>query len=178
MNIYKINDLSDKHVIEILSTSIHKEMFHNDALLKNYLYEFRTEPGNLFNILDKGRYKSGNYFVVTDDDDQFVASAGWNEYDKDTVLLLTRMLVNPTHRTSYVLGLKVLPLMIEETSEYKNIWMSVNEYNQGLYKWFVRKQQGKSTGLYSDWPKIYEQFEPIGQKEIYNTKQYVVQLKK
>jgi hypothetical protein len=88
------------------------------------------------------------------------------------------MVVDPKHRTSYVLGLNVLPKMIEQTAHYKNVWMLVNEYNKGLYDWFVRNEQGKSNGLLSKWPNIYKLFEPILNKKVYYTEQYVLQLKK
>jgi hypothetical protein len=177
MNIYKINDLSNAHIVNILKNSMTEDIFKNQSLAENYLYSFKEKDSNLFYILDAGRYKIGNYFVLTDDDDNFIASAGWNEYDKDTALLLTRMVVAPKHRTSYVLGLNVLPKMIEQTAHYKNVWILVNEYNKGLYDWFVRNDQGKSNGLFSKWPDIYKLFEPIGKKKVYYTEQYVLQLK-
>ena len=177
MNVYQINDLSNQNVINVLKT-ISRSMFNNQELSENYLYEFKDKPGNLFFILGNGRYKNGKYFVITDEENKFVASAGWNEYNLNTALLLTRMLVAPEYRTSYVLGLNVLPIMINQVTKYPNVWMTVNEYNKGLYNRFVRKHEGKSTGLYSNWPEIYNQFEPIGVRKVYNTKQYVVQLKR
>ena len=68
--------------------------------------------------------------------------------------------------------------MIERTKKYKNVYVTFNDYNITLYKWFERVEQGKSGALFNNWPKIYKNFKPIGQKIINNTPQYVVQLKK
>ena len=158
MNIYEINDLSNDKVIDILRYGINVEMLDNPKLHKNYLYDYKDNAANLFYRLERGEYKNGTYFVLVDDN--YIASAGWYEYDKDTALLLTRMLVTPEYRSSYILGHTVLPTMIERTKKYKNVYVTFNDYNITLYKWFERVEQGKSGALFN------------------NTPQYVVQLKK
>ena len=177
MNIYEINDLSNDKVVDILKYGMNDKMLGNPKLCENYLYEYKHNPANLFYRLERGEYKSGTYFVLVDDNN-YIASAGWYEYDKDTALLLTRMLVTPEYRSSYILGHTVLPTMIERTKKYKNVYVTFNDYNITLYKWFERVEQGKSGALFNNWPKIYKNFKPIGQKIINNTPQYVVQLKK
>lgn len=175
--IYEIHDLSDRTIFEILKSSITREMFSNDHVSRNYLYEHHDDPANLFYILESGRYKKGSYFVVTDADNNYIASAGWNHYTDDTALLLTRMLVAPDHRGSYVLAKTVLQKMIDQSSNYKNQWITFNHYNITLYKWFKRVEQGKTGALFNNWPKIYSRFVPVGQKEINHTLQYVVELR-
>ena len=175
--IYEIHDLSNQLIFEILKSGITKEMFANDYISKNYLYEHRRNPANLFYILETGRYKQGSYFVVTDSDNNYIASAGWNHYTDDTALLLTRMLVIPKYRGSYILAKTILQQMIDQSSNYKNQWITFNEYNLTLYKWFERVEQGKRGALFNNWPEIYARFKPIGQREINHTLQYVVELK-
>jgi hypothetical protein len=87
------------------------------------------------------------------------------------------MLVVPEYRGSYILAKTVLQEMIDQSSNYKNQWITFNEYNLTLYKWFERVEQGKRGALFNDWPEIYARFKPIGQREINHTLQYVVELK-
>jgi hypothetical protein len=176
MKIYKINDDSDPKILNILKSGITKDMFKNDRLYENYLYEYRDNPANLFYTLKNGRYSIGKYYIIADDD-KYIASGGWYQYDIDTALLLTRMLVIPEYRSSYILGHTVLPEMIEHTKKYKNVWITFNDYNITLYKWFERVEQGKSGALFNNWPDVYRLFKPIGQKIVNNIPQYVVQLK-
>ena len=175
LEIYQITDL-DNEIIEILKSGISRDMFGSEQLATNYLYEYRNIPGNLFYILDHGRYNTGKYFVLTDNG-RYIASAGWNHYTEDTALLLTRMLVIPEYRGSYILAKTVLQEMIDQSSNYKNQWITFNEYNLTLYKWFQRVEEGKRGALFNNWPEIYARFKPIGQREINHTLQYVVELK-
>jgi len=175
--IFEINDLSDQKIFEILKNGITVDMFDNTDLAENYLYQYKNKNSNLFYILDHGRYSIGKYFIITDLEENFVASAGWNHYNDDTALLLTRMLVTPKYRGSYIIAKTILQTMINQTSEYKHRWISFNHYNISLYKWFVRVEEGKSGALFNNWPDIYSRFKPIGQREINHTLQYVVELK-
>ena len=175
LEIHQITDLDNK-IVEILKSGISRDMFSSDQLAVNYLYEYRETPGNLFYILNQGRYKTGSYFVVTDNN-RYIASAGWNHYNEDTALLLTRMLVIPKYRGSYILAKTILQTMIDQSANYKNQWITFNEYNLTLYKWFERVEQGKRGALFNNWPEIYARFKPIGQREINHTLQYVVELK-
>ena len=176
MNIYEINDLSNDKVIDILKYGITIEMLDNPKLHENYLYNYKGYSANLFNRLEKNQYKKGAYFIITDANDNYVASAGWYEYDENTALVLTRMLVSPPYRTTYIIGEKVLPIMIERTQQYKNVWITCNDYNKAIYHWFERASQNKSPALYNNWPEIYKQFKPIGKKMVNKIEQYVVAL--
>jgi hypothetical protein len=178
MKIYEINDNSNTKVIEILKQGITKDMFKNKKLFENYLYEYKENATNLFSLLATGRYKLGNYFVITDDKDNYIASSGWYHYNEDTALVLTRMLVTPKYRTSYIVGHELLPLMIERTSTYSNVWITCNEYNKPIYDWFSRSSEGKSPSLYRNWPEVYKKFKPIGQHTVNGLPQYVAALEK
>lgn len=151
-------------------------MFKKQELFENYLYEHKDNPANLFYLLNSGRYKAGKYFVITDDENKFVASSGWYRYNDNTALVLTRMLVTPDYRTSYIVGHKLLPIMIEQTSDYKNVWITCNEYNKSIYNWFARSDEGKSPSLYRNWPEVYKKFKPIGQHTVNGIPQYVAAL--
>ena len=175
--IYEINDYSNQQVIEILKSGITDEMFDHEEIAKNYLYSYCHNPANLFYILKNGRYTKGSYFVVTDQHNNYLASAGWNHYDDDIALLLTRMLVIPKYRGSYILAKTVLQQMIDQSSNYKKQWITFNEYNLTLYKWFERVEQGKRGALFNNWPEIYAKFRPIGRHAVNHVLQYVVELK-
>jgi len=174
MKIHAINDLSNKYVIGLLEENL--QHVYQPALIKNYHPDYRTTPGNLFLILDQGRYKNGNYFVV-EDDGKYVCSAGWNEYE-DVALLLTRAFIRENSRRQYTLSEFLLPLMFEETKNYDRLWITCNEYNKSIYHAFERMNSGKKAGLFNQWPDVYKNFKPIGTKLVYNTKQYVAEYNK
>lgn len=175
--IYEINDLSNQLVNNILRTGITVTMFDSQQLSRNYLYDHRQDPANLFNKLEKGVYIQGCYYVVTDDKDNFIASAGWHHYNDSTALALTRMLVHPQYRTQYIIGNHVLPLILDSTKNYNKIWITSNEYNQSIYKYFERIHNNKSGTLFSNWPVLYKKFKPIGQHKVNNVLQWVAEHK-
>lgn len=179
MNIHRIHDLSNKFAVSLLENHFEKEKDEN--IIQNYHPDYRTVPGNIFYILDNGRYAQGKgtYFVI-EDGNEYICSAGWNEYelDRTIALILTRMYVVREYRTQYLCGEHILPICIEESKSYGKCWITCNEYNKAIYNWFVRKHQGKKAAMFSDWPEIYNNFEPIGTKTVYFTEQYVAQLKR
>lgn len=175
MKIHAINDFSNKYVIELLKKNL--QAVTHSTLTKNYHPNYSTTPGNLFFILDQGRYKNGNYFVVEDDNGEYVCSAGWNEYE-DVALLLTRAYIKTAYRRKYFLSEFLLPLMFKETTKYNKLWITCNEYNKSIYHAFERMAEGKSVGLFDQWPDTYKKFKPIGIKIVYNTEQYVAEYNK
>jgi hypothetical protein len=179
MIIHEIHDLSNRHVNDIMCSGLSK--ITDRDIIRNYHPDYSNDSGNLFAILENGRYQKGQgkYFVI-EEDGEFICSAGWNEYDldKSTAFALTRMYTDPAHRGKYLVANNILPKTLEETSEYENVWMTVNRHNKVLYSWFVRASQNKRTALFNDWPDIYKNFKPIGEKMIYYTPQYVVELKR
>jgi len=175
MRIHKIHDLSDSYAIDLLTmglTKIDKSL----AYAKNYHPDFQENPANLFTLLKNGRYLKGKYFVL-EENSNYIASAGWNEYELDPsiALVLTRMYTSTQFRMNYHISKYILPLILSEVTGYKHIWGTTNEYNKKIYNWFVRTQQGKSGSLDHAWPSIYKKFKPIGIHHIYYTDQYVLE---
>lgn len=177
MKIHAITDDTNAEAIEVLKSGITSDMLKNDGLCDNYLYERRHHPANLFYWLANGRYKNGCMYVVSDSNG-FVACSGWYQYAPDTAIVLNRMLINPVHRTKYVVGNLLLPKMIEQTKQYDNVWITCNEYNKSIYNWFNRAAEGKSPALFKNWPDIYKAFKPIGQHKVNGILQYVVALER
>ena len=176
MIINEIHDLTNERVCNILRDGLSN--ISEDYLLDNYSPARASIDSNIFYILENGRYVNGAYYVIEDSAGKYVCSAGWNMYDNDTALVLTRAYVSPEYRTAYVMAEYLLPLMIESCSEFKNVWITCNKYNKAIYNWFYRAQSGKRPALFANWPEIYSRFSPIGLKTVYGTEQYVVQLLK
>jgi len=179
INILEINDLSNTKIVDLLKFSF--EEINDDKIIKNYHPDFHNEPGNIFYILDQGRYRKGfgKYFVVTIDN-KYACSAGWNEYElnNNVALLLTRMYVAPQYRRKYIIGNNILPQCIAEADNYKHLWITANDYNKSIYTYFERSSQNKRTTLFDDWPDIYRKFTPIGKKTVYYTEQWVAEYNK
>ena len=178
MKIYEINDLSNDRVVNILKNGLTESLFKKPKLHENYLYSYKDNPANIFNILENGKYKVGAYYVLAEENDNYIASAGWNQLNNDTALLLTRMVVSLPYKTSGILGNTILPMLIEKTSSYDKVWMACNEYNVAIQKWFMRNEEGKSLAVSWSWPEVYKRFTPIGKHTVNGTEQYVFQLKK
>jgi hypothetical protein len=177
MIIHQIHDLSNIRAVELLKHGLSSVV--NPQIIKNYNPDYSQEPGNLFFILEQGRYRHGcgKYFII-EENGEYIGSAGWNEYELDpsTALLLTRMYVDEKYRAQFYHGKYILPIAIKEAADYQNIWMTCNEHNKIIYDWFVRHhKQGSSIG---NWPEVYKNFRPIGKKNIYYTDQYVVEFLK
>ncbi len=178
MIVHEIHDLSNEYAVELLKSGF--SAITDERLIKNYHPEYSKENSNIFFILEKGRYKQGQgkYYVI-EDQGRYVCSAGWNQYhDENIALALTRMYTAPEYRGNYFVEKYILGKSLKETQGYEKVWMTVNEYNKAIYSWFVRAHQGKTTALFNDWPETYRLFYPIGKKMIYNTSQYVMELKK
>jgi hypothetical protein len=180
MKIYEIHDLSDTNAIDILKQGLREVRDGN--IIKNYHPDYSSENSNIFYILANGRYHRdhGKYFVIVDDYDKYVCSAGWNRYDLDhtVALLLTRMYVTPIHRFRYIIGNTVLPQMIQEAINYDKLWITANDYNRSIYRYFERANLNKRTVLFNDWPDVYRRFKPIGQQLIYYTPQWIAEYDK
>lgn len=177
MIVHEIHDLSNDHVIDLMKTSFAE--ITDDKIIKNYHPEYSNENSNIFFVLNKGRYKKGRgkYYVV-EDQGKYICSAGWNEYDSSTALALTRMYTAPEYRGNYFVEKFILTNSLAETEHYENVWLTVNEYNKVIYSWFERAHQGRARSLFNDWPATYKLFYPIGKKTIYNTDQYVMELRR
>jgi len=177
MNILEIHNYIESPALNLLKKEF--STITDPAYFKNYHPDFEDHPGNFFHILKNGRYSPGHgKYLVLEDNGNYVCSAGWNEYDLEPTiaLVLTRMYVNKAYRTQYLVGKNILPILLEETSNYNRVWITSNQYNKSIYNWFSRAAEGKNPSLFNNWPDIYKKFKPIGQKEVYYTLQDVVEL--
>ena len=172
MLIHQIQDLSNSKVIKILEQGLSQVTEPN--LIKNYHPDYCNNNANLFFILENGRYKIGNYFVA-EEDGEYIGSSGWNWYEDDIVLALTRTYILPKHRQKYLMANTFLPMILEETTSYNRIWATVNTYNKVMYDGVLRMIQGKPAGLHNKWPEVYKNMVPLGIKTINYTEQYVVE---
>ena len=176
MQVHQIHDLSNSYVNLILRKGLTNAT--DERYVKNYHPEFSNDPQNLFYILNdtNGRYKKGCYYVL-EDNGEYVCSAGYNEYELDSsiALALTRAYVAPKHRTKYYMGQYILPKIIESTRQYPHLYITADSHNSAIYQWFVRAAEGKSPGMFNDWPDIYRKFKPMGKKTIYYIEQYIAE---
>lgn len=178
--IHEIHDLTDTYVTTLLTSGLSD--IKESHLLKNYHPDYMNDSsGNLFFIIKNGRYKKGKgkYYVV-EHLGKYVCSAGWNEYEDDETIAfaLSRMYVAPEYRGKYFVAKYILPRTLKETRKYQNVWLTVNEHNKVMYSWFERAVTNKATALFNDWPEMYRQFQPKGKFTIYNTVQYVMELRR
>jgi hypothetical protein len=174
MIIHEINDLSNNYVINLLKTGLSHTV--DDISVENYHPDYSNKPGNLFYILNQGRYRVGHgkYFVI-ENNGEYITSAGWNRYELEEgiALVLSRAHTNRNYRNDFYLGKYLLPKCIEETTNYKKVWITVNEHNKTLYNWVDRYHKTKNL---LGWPEIYGNFRTAGKHDIYYTTQYVVEL--
>jgi len=178
MQIHAIQDLSNNYVISLLKSNLSKIVDPN--IISNYHPDFSNTPGNLFYILNEGRYKIGNYFVL-EEDSQYLGSSGWNEYNEcsSIALIMTRTYIPPIYRRHYYVSKNItLPIIFKETSHYNKLWITCNSHNKAIYDIIDRANSGKFSGIGSIGKELYSQFSPIGTKTIYNTMQYVAELDK
>jgi hypothetical protein len=177
MQLHQIHDASNRFIIGLLEDSFSKII--NSNLVKNYHPDYKNEPSNIFYILNdiKGRYNRGCYYVL-EENNEYVCSAGYNEYELDSsiALALTRAYVDPKHRSKYYMGEYILPKIIENTTQYEHLYITADSFNSAIYQWFDRANTGKRPAMFNDWPDIYRKFKPIGKKNIYYTEQYVMEL--
>lgn len=176
MTLHEIHDTSNSNVLELLISEYSK--ISDENVIKNYHPDYKTLDQNIFCILERNnRYREGkgSYYVL-EDHGEFVCASGWNEYEHDEsiALLMTRSYISKKYRAQYIIGEHLLPKMISSSDKYASRFITFNEYNRGLYDWFVRNEHGKSTVLSGRWPKTYKNFSPVGLKNIYFTDQYVV----
>ena len=65
MIIHEIHDLSNKYVIELLLKGLSK--ITDEQYVTNYHPDYASNTGNLFYILEQGRYVKGKYYVLEED---------------------------------------------------------------------------------------------------------------
>lgn len=176
MIVHEIHDLTNPVVVNLLETGLSK--ITDENYVKNYHPAHSSDPGNLFFVLERGRYQKGRgKFFVIEENGEFACCAGWCQYDGEpsTAIGINRLYTDPKYRFNYYGGTVVLPQSLEESKHYKNIWLTFNEWNARLHDRFVKAAAGERV---NDWPEIYHQFLPIGKKIIYNVPQFVVAMKR
>jgi hypothetical protein len=177
MQLHEIHDSSNRVIMSLLEDSF--STITDVDIIKNYHPDYKNEPANIFYILTdiNGRYQNGSYYIV-EDNGEYVCSAGWNQYDLDPTiaLALTRAYVKPKYRTKYYMGEYILPKIIENTTQYKHLYITADSHNSAIYQWFVRANEGKRPAMIHQWPDIYRKFKPMGKKYIYYVEQYVAEL--
>jgi hypothetical protein len=170
MIVHEIHDLSNTYVTELLKRGLSD--ITEAVSMKNYHPDFVDSPENLFHILKQGRYVKGKYYVL-EENGNYIGSGGWNEYELDTTtaLMLTRLYIKAEHRFKFYAGNCILPRALPEAvGKYKQIWITVNEYNKHITNWF---DSNKTPRI--GWPTIYANFVPIGNRTVYHTDQYVIE---
>ena len=119
MIVNEIHDLNNQRVTTLLKQGL--SHVDKESYVSNYHPDYESIPGNLFNTLKSGRYKlgQGKYYII-EEDGNYIASAGWNEYDLDNniALMLTRLYIVPEHRAKYHAGNYILPRALEEVKRY------------------------------------------------------------
>ena len=159
--IHQIHDLSNTYISSMISEGLRE--VEDEDIKANYHPEHSDNSGNLFYRLNNQTYQKGCY-VVVECDGQYVASAGWSEYDVDTALI-SRMYVMKQYRNNFIVGENILPIIIDQTKKYKYLWASFNKYNKGIVGWMTRNAYG--------WPDVYKRFAYLGLTKINNVDQYV-----
>lgn len=173
MNIYSINDDSNTVVCDLLKREFSK--IKDKETLENYHPDYADNPSNFFNVLKQGRYIKGNYYIL-EENNEFICSAGWNEYvfNPDIALLLSRLYITPKYRSQFYPGNYILPLIMNESVNYRHRWITVNDYNKPFYNMIARLSKS-SPSAPSHWPQIYKKFKPIGEHRVHDVLQWVVE---
>lgn len=179
MIIHEIQDLSNSRVVTLLKQAF--SQITDDNLIKNYHPDYDYDSGNFFYVLKEGRFNTGKYFVI-EEDNNFMVSSGYYSYTDDIALVLTRTYTAPIARHKHYLGKYLIPLMIGQTSHYKKVWTTVNEYNKHWYNWISKSNTNKDSGNKSslfdgpDYMKPWSKFRPIGKQTVNYVEQYVLEL--
>jgi hypothetical protein len=176
MIVHTIKDLSNSYVINLLCDGLKK--MQEQHLLENYHPDLKDHPANLFYILKNGRFAVGNYYVLENDDGEYAGSAGWNRLDDTTALALVRAYIPLKFRTTYNMAKFILPKIIEESKECQSVWITCNDYNKTIYDAFTNLSNGKSAGMFNQWPEDYKKFKPVGTKIVNNVLQFVAEYKR
>lgn len=172
MIIHEIHDLTNHYVIDLMKKEYSSI---TDQNFRNYHPDFSDHPGNIFKILNDGRYARGNgkYYVI-EIDGKLAASAGWNKYElqSDIALILSRMYVAKQYRSKYLVGYHILPSAVSEAfMDHNKLWMTFNENNFRTKKWFTYVENKSSV------PSLYSKFKFLDYMDVYYVKQFVYQYK-
>ena len=186
-NVYKLTNLSNLENV----TKVKDEMAAipiKECRVKesNYIYECRDVPGNLFKVLDEGRFQNGAYYIMTTKENNFVASVGWHLYtyeDGREIALISRAIVHPTYRHLRALSNYLLNPIINSIRENcsNKIWVAFNEHNMPLLHYWQRQNRHQryiNDSASTSWQQLKNMvpnFNYIGIKNINYVDQHVVE---
>jgi hypothetical protein len=173
MKLRSIQNLSSSENVNFLKTGLANVT--EEHLLVNYHPAYADNNANLFYVLDHGRFSIGNYYIMETDDGEYAGSAGWNKLNDEVALALVRAYVPKKFRTNYIMGEYILPKILEDTKDFKRVWLTFNDYNKVMYDGFTRMAKSRSSAVSIPWPEIYNKFKPIGKHMVNNTLQYVAE---
>jgi len=139
----------------------------------NPLYENLSQ--NLFKKIRSGIFKNSSY-IVLEDDNGYVGSSGWYEYDENTAIVFVRTYLRKDMRQKHLLSKYFLPEFF--SLKYKKLWITVNEHNKALVNGFTRVGKSKGSSVGFSWNKEYAKFKPIGTKYINGLEQYIIEYEK
>jgi len=166
---HKIQDNSNEYVMDLLADGL----LESDDVNYNPFYENLSQ--NLFKKIRSGLFKNSSY-IVLEDDNGYVGSSGWYEYDENTALILVRSYIKKEYRQRWLLTEKCLPIILDDAKDYKNIWITINYSNSYLQKAFERTNAGKLA--WPGMPRLLKKFKPIGTKYINGLEQYIIEYEK
>jgi hypothetical protein len=160
MIIHQIKDLSNEYVTSLLIEGL---LLEKD---QNYNPYSNTVNQNIFSKLRTNFFEKGNY-IVLEDENGYVGSSGWYEYDKDTAIVFVRTFLRKDMRQQHLLSKYFLPEFFN--IKYKKLWITINEHNRMLVRGFTRPSIGFK------WHDDFKKFKPIGKKYINGMDQYIIE---
>jgi len=199
-NVYELNDLSNPELVNILKEGLDSIPINKyRGMEENYLYQYKDTPGNLFRILDDGRYLRGAYYILTDQENNFKASTGWypyqDEVEGEVVIAFTRTITHSNYRgtsgkvnlestddTFATLGMVKHRLFAPALREIKakhqgKIWVTFNGKNFTFIKHALRQKKfNKSWASDLVLEDIKYENLYLGEKFIHYTWQHVLEL--
>ena len=166
MIVHKIHDDSNDYVMDLLADGL------MDVKDINYNPLYENLSQNLFQKIKSGSFKNSCY-IVLENENGYVGSSGWYKYNADISLVLVRSYIKKEYRQRWLLTEKCLPIMLNDASGSKNIWITVNESNFYLQKAFDRTKNGKLA--WPNMPALLKKFKPIGTRYINGLEQYIIE---
>jgi len=185
MKIEFINSYNEKEKIKKFIDSFQE--IDSAFLPKNFSTD-KSNKGNIVNILndENGRFyqKNAGFVIVYTELNKFVACGGYFPFILDKKIgsiLLSRFFIRKEWRANKIniTDDYFVSTILEKKPILGNwLWMTFNKDREILYNAFLRQDQKKSPILNSSiWPSFFTKFYCIGQREIFNTTQYVVESK-
>jgi len=169
--IHEIHDLENRYVTDLLVKGL------SESTSTIYNPNYSDKLGNIFFILDQRRFAEGRgTYYVMEKNGEMICSTGWNEYDLDPTIALgfTRLYVPEKHRRNFYASQYLTDKILDATQDYDKLWLAHGQDSLHLYDRYVYfHEHGKNK--HESYSNFYSRFKPIGELEIYYTKQWVVE---